>query len=67
MTRKIRLESNKAWWALKNLTFNFLQGFLGADCLSGLSCDMTYLQLLETFSVILMCSYQISLRRKAFL
>lgn len=37
MTRKIRLESNKAWWALKNLTFNFLHGFLGADCLSGLS------------------------------
>jgi hypothetical protein len=37
MTRKIRLESNKAWWALKNLTFNFRHGFLGADCLSGLS------------------------------
>ena len=27
MTRKIGLERNKAWWGLKNLTFNFLRYF----------------------------------------
>ena len=25
LTRKIGLEKNKAWWSLKNLTFNFLR------------------------------------------
>ena len=25
LTRKIGLERNKAWWGLKNLTFNFLR------------------------------------------
>lgn len=31
MTRKIGLEKNKAWWGLKNLTFNFLRYLLRAD------------------------------------
>ena len=31
MTRKIGLERNKAWWGLKNLTFNFLRYLLRAD------------------------------------
>ena len=30
MTRKIGLESNKVWWGLKNLTFNFLRHLLRA-------------------------------------
>ena len=25
LTRKIGIERNKAWWGLKNLTFNFLR------------------------------------------
>ena len=31
MTRKIGIERNKAWWGLKNLTFNFLRYLLRAD------------------------------------
>ena len=31
MAKKIELERNKAWWGLKNLTFNFLLYLLRAD------------------------------------
>jgi transposase, IS5 family len=31
MNRKIGLERNKAWWGLKNLTFNYLRYLLRAD------------------------------------
>ena len=31
LTRKIGLERNKAWWGLKNLTFNFLR-YLQRSC-----------------------------------
>ena len=37
MTRKIGLEKNKAWWGLKNLTFNFLRYLLRADRVSALA------------------------------
>lgn len=37
MSKIVGLERNKAWWGVKNLTFNFLQYLLRADCESALA------------------------------
>ena len=37
ITRTIGLERNKAWWSLKNMTFNFLRYLVTADRASALA------------------------------